>query len=84
MTTIVIMIIIVGKNIEDSITKKGGGGVQKKAPKTFPLRITDKELQNKWQDIRIMAFKMGLSVNALIQDLLKNWIRERENRNDDG
>ena len=43
----------------------------------FTLRIMDKELDKKWDDIKIKAIKEKVSINRLIQDLLKEWLKKK-------
>ena len=42
----------------------------------FTLRIRDKELLKKWQGVKIKAIKKNLSINQLIQNLLKDWLKK--------
>lgn len=40
----------------------------------FSLRITDPELDKNWEKVRIKAIKEKISINRLIQDLIKEWL----------
>ena len=43
----------------------------------FQLRITDPELEKKWDKVKIKAIKEKTSINNLIQNLLKEWLKKR-------
>jgi len=40
------------------------------------LRVTDPELEEKWDDVKIKAIKEKTSINNLIQSLLKEWLEK--------
>ena len=44
----------------------------------FTLRITDPELDKKWEEVRIKAIRENISINKLIQDFLKEWLKGKE------
>ena len=43
----------------------------------FSLRITDRELDKKWEDVRVKAIRQKISINQLIQNLIKEWLKKK-------